>query len=109
MRQPRRGCYHLLVVSSQQAGLGIFVVAKEFVARAQSDLARRKARLSAARRETATRRKILADALVLHLTEFSPPAAEKLRKGIDRHVAADRDRSLFDLPLLDGGEGKDRG
>ena len=92
--------------SPQQARLAASVAAaKERVARAQANLARRRSRLAAANRKADTRRKILAGAWVLAQAGRSQKAKDKLRKGLDSYLKADRDRALFDLPPREVSDG----
>jgi len=69
--------------------------AKRRYNKAKSDLGRRAARLSHARRKRDTRWKILVGAVVLTRANQNPAAARRLDKMMDEALTEDRDRSLL--------------
>ena len=68
----------------------------------RAQMAQLKARQASSSHTADTRRKILAGAAALNLTETDPDFATRFARLLDDYLTADRDRRLFGLPPRQG-------
>ena len=66
----------------------------------EQQIKRATSRLNAKERKRRTRRLILMDSYLEHVTQNDLLSMARLRKGLDEFLERDRDRELFDLPPL---------
>ena len=74
---------------------------KQLKAQRQAALARERAKEKEQARKDDTRRKILIGSCMLKITEEDEHARAKLITQMDKYLTEERDRKLFNLPLVE--------
>ena len=74
---------------------------KQLKAQKQAILAREKKKVAEQQRKDDTRRKILIGSFIIKQIETDLEAKNRLLSKLDEYLTENRDRKLFDLPMID--------